>query len=75
LIINCTPLGTFPNSSDYPSIPIDLLTKEHLVFDLIYNPEVTKLMELAKSQGATVLNGQKMLEYQAEKAWDIWNRD
>ncbi|GAB2774673.1 shikimate dehydrogenase family protein [Salinimicrobium soli] len=74
LIINCTPLGTFPNTSEYPQLPVQLLTPAHLIFDLIYNPPVTKLMELAKLQGATVVNGQKMLEFQAEKAWEIWNR-
>ena len=74
LIINCTPLGTFPKVEDYPPIPLENITSEHLVFDLIYNPPVTKLMELCKINGATVVNGQKMLELQAEKAWEIWTR-
>lgn len=74
LIINCTPLGTFPNISEYPSIPTEHLTKDHLVFDLIYNPPITQLMQLAAQQGATVINGQRMLEFQAEKAWEIWNK-
>lgn len=73
VIINCTPLGTFPNTSDFPPIPIEYISKDHLVFDLIYNPTETKLMELARHQGATVANGQQMLEFQAEKAWGIWN--
>lgn len=73
VIVNCTPLGTSPNTSEYPPVPIQYLTTEHLVFDLIYNPPETKLMELARHQGATVANGQQMLEFQAEKAWKIWN--
>lgn len=73
VIINCTPLGTYPNTGDAPEIPFQFLRKEHLVFDLIYNPTVTKLMELAASEGAIVSNGLKMLELQAEKAWEIWN--
>ena len=73
LLINCTPLGTFPNNSEYPDIPIQNIGKNHLVFDLIYNPPVTKLLELAKTNGATILNGREMLEFQAEKAWEIWN--
>lgn len=73
VIVNCTPLGTSPNTSEYPPVPIEYLTQEHLIFDLIYNPPVTKLMELSKLRGATVVNGQRMLEFQAEKAWEIWN--
>ena len=75
LIINSTPLGTFPNTTDFPKIPVQNLTPGHLVFDLIYNPPTTKLMELAKINGATVTNGLKMLELQAEKAWEIWQQD
>ncbi|MGB7842249.1 MAG: shikimate dehydrogenase [Salinimicrobium sp.] len=74
LIINCTPLGTFPKVEDYPPIPLEYVTSKHLVFDLIYNPPVTKLMELCKINGATVVNGQKMLELQAEKSWEIWSQ-
>ncbi|SOC81303.1 shikimate dehydrogenase [Salinimicrobium sediminis] len=73
-IINTTPLGTFPKTEEIPAIPVEFLSKQHLVFDLVYNPPETRLMQLARQQGATVLNGQKMLELQAEKAWEIWNR-
>ena len=73
LIINCTPLGTAPNTQNYPQVPVNFIGAKHLVFDLIYNPPTTKLMELAAKNGATVINGQKMLELQAEKAWQIWN--
>ncbi len=74
LIINCTPLGTFPNIEQYPPIPTQFLTPKHLVFDLIYNPSHTKLMKLALLQNAEVTNGLAMLESQAEKAWEIWNQ-
>ena len=74
VIINTTPLGTFPKIGDFPAIPVKHLGKKHLLFDLVYNPPQTRLMQLAQPQGATVLNGQKMLELQAEKAWEIWNR-
>lgn len=73
LVINCTPLGTFPNIDQYPNIPADHFFEKHLVFDLVYNPSETKLMRLAAQKGATTLNGLRMLELQAEKAWEIWN--
>ena len=74
VIINTTPLGTFPITEEFPTIPVKYLGEKHLVFDLVYNPPQTRLMQLAQQQGATVLNGEKMLELQAEKAWEIWNR-
>ncbi|AFL81748.1 shikimate 5-dehydrogenase [Aequorivita sublithincola DSM 14238] len=73
LIINCTPLGTFPNITDCPPIPYQFLTKNHLLFDLIYNPAETEFLKRGKLQGAKTSNGLKMLELQAEKAWEIWN--
>lgn len=75
LIVNTTPLGTFPRVEESPALPTAFLGKDHLIFDLIYNPPKTKLMSLAEARGATVLNGEKMLILQAEKAWEIWNRD
>ncbi|MFV8226540.1 shikimate dehydrogenase family protein [Christiangramia aquimixticola] len=73
LIINTTPLGTFPKTTLFPSIPAEYLSKQHLVFDLIYNPAETRLMKLASRQGAKCVNGLEMLQLQAEKAWAIWN--
>lgn len=75
VIINTTPLGTFPNTENYPALPVAFLGPQHLLFDLIYNPPQTKLMQLAKAQGAATLNGKKMLELQAKKAWEIWSED
>jgi shikimate dehydrogenase len=73
VIVNTTPVGTFPNVDQHPKIPFENLNEKHLVYDLIYNPETTQLMALAKQKGATVTNGSKMLKLQAESAWKIWN--
>ncbi|WP_242206021.1 shikimate dehydrogenase family protein [Aestuariivivens insulae] len=73
IIINCTPLGTFPNIEDCPSIPYHAITKDHVLYDLIYNPEETTFLKRGKANGATICNGQKMLELQAEKSWSIWS--
>lgn len=73
LIVNCTPIGTFPNVDEMPKFPIQHVNENHLVIDLIYNPEQTKFLRLAKEQGADTLNGLSMLQHQALKAWEIWN--
>ncbi|MHC5202219.1 shikimate dehydrogenase family protein [Myroides sp. LJL119] len=74
IIINTTPLGTFPNLSDKPPIPYQGFTPEHIAYDLIYNPEQTEFLRLASQQGAQSINGYPMLVLQAEKAWKIWNK-
>lgn len=73
LIINTTPLGMYPDVDAFPDIPFEYIGKNHLVYDLIYNPAETRLMALAKEKGATVKNGLEMLEIQAEESWKIWN--
>jgi len=73
VIVNCSPLGTFPNVNTCPDIPYEYLTSEHLAFDLVYNPEETLFLKKAKAQGATVKNGLEMLYLQAEGAWRYWN--
>jgi len=73
LIINTTPLGMFPNISEYPLIPYQYLIKDHLVYDLIYNPEETQFLKFAKEHNATIKNGRQMLEIQADYSWKIWN--
>jgi shikimate dehydrogenase len=73
LIINTTPLGMFPAIDLAPKLPYKMLTDKDLVFDLVYNPEETLMMQRAKAQGAKVKNGLEMLHLQAEKAWEIWN--
>lgn len=73
VIINTTPLGTFPNVQECPPIPYEFLTQKHLLFDLVYNPQQTLFMEKGKEMGAFVHNGFRMLKLQAEKSWEIWN--
>jgi len=73
IIIQCTPVGTFPNVKDCLNFPFDGLSSEHLVIDLIYNPNYTQFIINASEKGAKTVNGYYMLEQQAEKAWEIWN--
>ncbi len=73
IIIQCTPVGTFPNVDDCLDFPFDALSSEHLVIDLIYNPNYTRFIINASEKGAKTVNGYYMLEQQAEKAWEIWN--
>jgi shikimate dehydrogenase len=74
LIINTTPLGTYPQVEDMPNIPLEQLHAAHRVYDLVYNPPITRLMQECIARGGTAKNGQDMLELQAEAAWSIWNR-
>jgi len=75
LIVNTTPLGMFPKIEGLPPIDYTRLTKDHILFDLVYNPELTLFLKLGIAQGCATLSGLKMLHSQAEKAWEIWNRD
>lgn len=75
LIINATPLGTYPKVDTFPNIPYEYITKKHLLFDLVYNPEETQFMAKGKAQGATVKNGYEMLLNQALKSYEIWNSE
>ena len=75
LIINATPLGTYPKTDTFPKIPYKFITEKHLLFDLVYNPEVTQFMAKGKAQGATVKNGLEMLLNQALKSYEIWNSE
>ena len=72
LLINCTPLGTHPNINAYPPIDYEEISKKHLLYDLIYNPEVTAFMKMGKAKGAEVVNGYQMLVDQAEASWNLW---
>jgi len=75
LIINATPLGTYPKTDTFPNIPYQFITKKHLLFDLVYNPEVTQFMTKGLKNGATVKNGYEMLLNQALKSYEIWNTE
>lgn len=72
LIVNCTPVGTFPNVDECIEIPFDYLTEHHLVIDLIYNPAKTKFLSRAEENNAMILNGESMLKHQALKAYELW---
>lgn len=73
IIVNATPLGTYPKVDNCPDIPYNFITKDHVLFDLVYNPEETLFMKKGKEQSATVKNGLEMLHQQAIAAWEIWN--
>ena len=73
LMVNCTPVGTYPHVEESLPIPFEHLSKDHLVVDLIYNPEKTKLLQQSEKAGAMIVNGETMLKQQALKAWKIWN--
>lgn len=74
VLVNCTPIGTFPNVDACIELPFEHLTLAHLVIDLVYNPTETELMKRAKKQGAAVMNGLSMLQHQALKSYEIWSR-
>lgn len=73
IIINCTPLGTFPNVDACPDIPYAAINEHHILFDLIYNPAETRFLQEGKQKKATIINGLNMLRLQAEKSWSIWD--
>jgi shikimate dehydrogenase len=74
VIVNASPVGTFPKIEDAPALPYQWLTPDHLLYDLVYNPPLTRFLALGQEQGAAIKNGQEMLELQALEAWEIWNR-
>lgn len=73
LVINTTPLGMYPDTAVFPPLPYEWLTREHLLYDLIYNPEETAFLKRGAAQGAKTFGGLPMLHAQAEKSWEIWN--
>ena len=75
IIVNCTPLGMYPDIEGYPSIPYHALSHEHLLFDCVYNPEKTQFLLLGEKYGARVVNGLQMLYLQADAAWEIWKNE
>jgi len=75
LIINTTPLGMYPNTDNMPDLDYKKLNSTHILFDLVYNPELTSFLRMGAEQGCRILSGIKMLYSQAEKAWEIWNSE
>ena len=72
VIINTTPLGMYPDVNTYPFIPYHLINKQHLAYDLVYNPQQTQFMQKCSARGATCVCGLDMLHIQALRSWDIW---
>ena len=73
LIINTTPLGMYPDVDECPDIFYDYLTKDHYLYDLVYNPQQTLFLKKGAAKGAITKNGADMLIIQAEESWKIWN--
>lgn len=73
IIVNTTPIGTYPNVEGCPAIPFEWVSAKHLLFDLVYNPETTEFLKQGQMQGAAIKNGLEMLHLQALAAWEIWN--
>ena len=73
IIINTTPLGTYPEIADFPQIPYKELNENHLLFDLIYNPIESTFLRFGKTRNCSIKNGLEMLEILAESSWNIWN--
>jgi shikimate dehydrogenase len=73
LIVNTTPLGMFPDTDSKPPIDYDALTKDQILYDLVYNPEKTSFLREGEKRGCRVVSGLKMLHLQAERSWEIWN--
>jgi len=73
IIINCSPVGTFPKINECPKIPYKYINSKHICYDLIYNPLESKFLKESKKNNATILNGMEMLKIQAEESWKIWN--
>lgn len=73
IVINTSPLGTFPGVNEFPALPYSSVTDQHYFFDLVYNPPKTLFLSFAEKQGATIENGSQMLSIQAEESWKIWN--
>lgn len=74
VVVNCSPVGTFPNVDEAPNLPYQYITNRHLLYDLVYNPELTKFCQLGQEHGAITKNGLEMLHGQAIASWEIWNR-
>jgi shikimate dehydrogenase len=74
VLINCSPVGTYPHVEEAPALPYDALSARHYLFDLVYNPEKTRFLAEGEARGAVIRNGYDMLRIQAEEGWAIWNR-
>jgi shikimate dehydrogenase len=73
IIINATPVGMYPESNQLPELPYENMNKRHLLYDLVYNPHLTRFLAMGEKMGAKTINGSEMLQLQAELSWKIWN--
>lgn len=74
LIVNTTPLGTWPNVDSCPPLPWEFIRPLHLLYDLVYNPAETTFLKMGRLRGAATTNGLRMLQLQADRSWEIWSR-
>ncbi|MDE7092989.1 MAG: hypothetical protein K2O43_06160 [Muribaculaceae bacterium] len=74
VIVNTTPVGMYPHVDEAPAIPYDLITPDHICYDLIYNPDTTEFMRQSAMHGAKTVNGLEMLLLQAFESWNIWHK-
>lgn len=75
VIVNCSPVGMYPHTEECPDIPYEYLGPQHLLYDLIYNPDETMFLRNGRERGATVKNGLEMLILQAYAGWDFWHSE
>lgn len=75
IIVNTTPLGMSPNIDTAPDLPYDFLSEQHFLYDLTYNPKVTKFLQMGLNNNSAIMNGLEMLHLQAEKSWSIWTEE
>ena len=73
IVVNCTPLGMYPDTESLPDIPYQHLTAKHLLYDCVYNPACTAFLRKGAEQGTRTVNGLAMLYAQADAAWEIWS--
>ncbi|MEG1580673.1 MAG: shikimate dehydrogenase [Bacteroidaceae bacterium] len=74
VIVNCSPCGMYPHVEEYPALPYEAMTKNNLLYDLVYNPDTTLFMKKGAQHGATTKNGLEMLHLQAKASWEFWNK-
>lgn len=75
VIVNCTPVGMYPHTDECPDLPYEAISPDHLLYDLIYNPDETLFLQKGREQGAITKNGLEMLILQAYAGWEIWNKE
>ena len=75
VIVNCTPVGMYPHTEECPALPYTAIGRNHLLYDLVYNPEETLFLRKGREQGAITKNGLEMLILQAYAGWEFWHSE